>query len=109
MNSHPNHTDQTIGIAVSDKIVFVNFSDIIYCEASRPYIQDFLNDGQKLVSSKALGEFETELTANKFFRIHHHYLIDLNKVKEFQRHDRGYVIMENAKELEVSSESEKIF
>ncbi len=109
LNNHSDNSEQKIGIAMSDKIVFINFSNIIYCEASGPYTHVFLIDGQKLVSSKALGEFEAQLSANKFFRIHHHYLINLNKVKEFQRHDGGYVIMENNKELEVSQRRRKDF
>jgi two-component system, LytTR family, response regulator len=109
LNNHSDSSDQKIGIAMSDKIVFISFGNIIYCEASGPYTYVYLTDGQKLVSSKALGEFEAQLSANKFFRIHHHYLINLNKVKEFQRHDGGYVIMENNKELEVSQRRRKEF
>ncbi len=109
LNNQSDSSDQKIGIAMSDKIVFINFSNIIYCEASGPYTHVFLSDGQKLVSSKALGEFESQLSANKFFRIHHHYLINLNQVKEFQRHDGGYVIMENNKGLEVSQRRRKDF
>jgi two-component system LytT family response regulator len=109
LNNHSDSNDQKIGIAMSDKIVFINFGDIIYCEANGPYTHIFLTNGQKLVSSKALGEFEAQLGNNKFFRIHHHYLINLNQVKEFQRHDGGYVIMENNKELEVSQRRRKEF
>ncbi len=109
LNNHSDSSDQKIGIAMSDKIVFINFSDIIYCEANGPYTHVFLTNGQKLVSSKALGEFEAQLGGNKFFRIHHHYLINLNQVKEFQRHDGGYVIMDNNKELEVSQRRRKDF
>lgn len=109
LNNHSDNTDQKIGIAMSDKIVFVNYGNIIYCEASGPYTHVYLIDDQKLVSSKALGEFEAQLSNHKFFRIHHHYLINLNKVKEFQRHDGGYVIMENGKGLEVSQRRRKDF
>jgi two-component system, LytTR family, response regulator len=109
LNTHSDNAEQKIGIAMADKIVFLNFSKIIYCEASGPYTHVYLTDGQKLVSSKALGEFEAQLGGNKFFRIHHHYLINLNQVKEFQRQDGGYVIMENNKELEVSKRRRKDF
>lgn len=109
LNNHSDSSDQKIGIAMADKIVFINFSNIIYCEASGPYTHVYLIDQQKLVSSKALGEFEAQLSGNKFFRIHHHYLINLNQVKEFQRHDGGYVIMENNKGLEVSQRRRKDF
>ena len=109
LNNQSDNNDMKIGIAMSDKIVFVSFSNIIFCEASGPYTHVYLTDGQKLVSSKALGEFEEQLSGNRFFRIHHHYLINLNKVKEFQRHDGGYVIMDNNKELEVSQRRRKDF
>jgi two-component system LytT family response regulator len=98
-----------IGIGMAEKIVFVNISDIMYCEANGSYTNVFLQDGIKMVASKSLGDFELQLVDHKFFRIHHHYLINLNRVKEFQRHDGGYVIMENGKQLEVSQRKRKDF
>ena len=98
-----------IGIGMADKIVFVNIPDILYCEASGSYTNVFLQDGTKMVASKSLGDFESQLSHNKFFRIHHSHLINLNRVKEFQRHDGGYVIMENNKQLEVSQRKRKDF
>lgn len=98
-----------IGIGMADKIVFINIPDILYCEAIGSYTNVFLKDGTKLMASKSLGDFETQLTSHQFFRIHHSYLINLNQVKEFQRHDGGYVIMENNKHLEVSQRKRKDF
>jgi len=104
-----NSAETKIGIGMADKIVFVNIPDILYCEASGSYTNVFLHDGTKMTASKSLGDFETQLINNKFFRIHHSHLINLNKVKEFQRHDGGYVIMENNKQLEVSQRKRKDF
>jgi two-component system, LytTR family, response regulator len=101
--------DHKIAIAMSDKIVFISFADIIYCEANSNYTHLHLTGGHKLVSSKTLGEFETQLSNNNFLRIHHHYLINLNRVKEFQRNDGGFVIMEDSKELIVSQRKRKDF
>lgn len=102
-------TETKIGIGMADKIVFVNITDILYCEASGSYTNVFLQGGTKMVASKSLGDFESQLVNNKFFRIHHSHLINLNRVKEFQRHDGGYVIMENNKQLEVSQRKRKDF
>ena len=101
--------EQKIAIAMSDKIIFISFADIMYCEANANYTHLYLVGGHKLVSSKTLGEFETQLSGNSFLRIHHHYLINLNRVKEFQRNDGGYVIMEDSKALEVSQRKRKDF
>ena len=87
---------------MADKIVFANIADIIYCEATGSYTNFYMQDGKKMVASKLLGEFESQLKEHKFYRIHHSFLINLNRVKEFQRHDGGYVIMENNNQLEVS-------
>ena len=106
---HNTNAETKIGIGMADKIVFVNISDIVYCEASGSYTSVFFQDGTKMLASKSLGDFESQLMPHKFFRIHHSYLVNLNKVKEFQRHDGGYVIMENNKQLEISQRKRKDF
>ena len=62
-----------------------------------------------MVASKPLGDFEMLLMNHRFFRIHHSYLINLNRIKEFQRHDGGYITMENNKQLEVSRRKRQEF
>lgn len=106
-----NHSasESKIGIGMADKIVFININEILYCEAHGAYTNLYLADGKKIVSSKSLGEFESQLTSQKFFRIHHSTLINLNQVKEFQRFDGGYVVMENNTKLEVSQRKRKDF
>lgn len=101
--------ESRIGIAMADKIVFVNISDIMYCEAKGVYTNIYLNDGKKLLASKPLGDFESQLSTHKFFRIHHSTLINLNGIKEFQRFNGGYVVMQNDAKLEVSHRKRKDF
>lgn len=102
-------TRPRLGVCMSDKIVFITISDIIYCEASGSYTNIYVTDGIKMIASKSLGEFEQQLHGHNFFRIHRHSLINLNRVKEFQRDDGGYVIMENGKQLELSQRKRKEF
>jgi two-component system, LytTR family, response regulator len=104
-----NKADGKIGIGMVDKIVFINISDIIYCEANGAYTTIYLQDGKSILSSKTLGSFETQLTPHKFFRIHHSTLININRIKEFQRYDGGYVLMETNARLEISSRRRKDF
>jgi two-component system LytT family response regulator len=102
-------SESRIGIAMSDKIVFINISDILYCEAKGVYTNIYLRDGKKIISSKPLGDFESQLRTQKFFRIHHSTLINLNHIKEFQRFNGGYVVMQNDIKLEVSHRKRKGF
>jgi len=102
-------TDMKIGIGMMDKIIFVPIAEILYCEAEGAYTHVHLQDGRKMMASKSLGDFEIQLKNHRFFRIHHHYLINLSHIKEFQRHDGGYVLMENNNRLEVSQRKRKDF
>ena len=106
-----NHSplEAKIGIGMADKIVFINITGILYCEALGAYTNVYLQDGKKIVASKSLGDFESQLTSQNFFRIHHSTLINLNHVKEFQRLDGGYVVMDNNAKLEVSQRKRKDF
>lgn len=104
-----NNNDNKIGVGMADKIVFVNIPDILYCEAQGNYTNVILHDGRKIVASKTLGEFENQFVSKNFFRIHHSYLINMNRVKEFQRYEGGYVMMENNIKLEVSQRKRKDF
>jgi len=106
-----NHSvsESKIGIGMADKIVFININEILFCEAQGAYTNVHLADGKKIVSSKSLGEFESQLASQKFFRIHHSTLINLNHIREFQKFDGGYVIMENNSKLEVSQRKRKDF
>jgi len=102
-------SDSRMGIAMAEKIVFVNIPDILYCEASGVYTNIYLSDGKKIIASKPLGDFESQLSSHKFFRIHHSTLINLNHIKEFQRFNGGYVVMKNDAKLEVSHRKRKDF
>lgn len=109
LKQHVKDYENKIGIAMSDKITFINVCQIMYCEANGAYTNVYLENGSKMVASKSLGEFEILLLNHRFFRIHHSYLINLNRIKEFQRYDGGYITMENGKLLEVSRRKRQAF
>lgn len=101
--------EHKIGIAMADKIIFIPIAEIIYCEAHGPYTSIYFSNGNKITASKSLIEFELQLTSQRFYRIHHSYLINLNKIREYQRYDGGFVIMENEVKLDVSQRKRKEF
>jgi two-component system, LytTR family, response regulator len=86
-----------------DQLDFIDFQSILYCEASGAYTYIFTVDGQKLISSKSLKEYEEILPESIFFRLHHSHLINLNKVKKYHKGRGGEVEMENGIFLEVAT------
>jgi two-component system, LytTR family, response regulator len=101
--------ESRIGIGMAEKIQFVNTDDIVYCQANGAYTILYMNDGSKIVASKSLGDFQEQLEHSGFFRVHHSFLINLSFIKEYQRNDGGYVVMNNHAKLEVSQRKRKEF
>lgn len=101
--------DNKIAVAMAEKIVFIHPDDIIYCEAQGAYTTLYLQGEKPLLVSKNIGEFEIQLGHRKFFRIHNSIVINLNKIREFQKQDGGYVVMENGTKLAVSHRKRKDF
>jgi len=100
---------EKIAVSTADKIIFVNVSEIIYCEASGAYTNIFLDNGKNIVASRTLSDFESQLSQQNFFRIHHSFLINLNRVKEFRRYDGAHVLMETDIKLAVSQRKRRDF
>ncbi|HSB93941.1 MAG TPA: LytTR family DNA-binding domain-containing protein [Flavitalea sp.] len=100
--------DMKIGISSTDKIVYLNIYEIMYCQAHGAYTNIYLRTGKRILASKTLGDFESQLSSQYFFRIHHSILINLNHVREFQRSE-GYVVVDNNEKLEVSQRKRKDF
>lgn len=91
-----------VSISTDKGIYFLEPEEILYCTSDGSYCELHLMDGSKLVSSKALGEFEKMLSEKGFFRIHHSSLINVHHLRKFSKNDGGFVEMVNGAELAVS-------
>ena len=98
-----------ISIATTEGVIFINTTDIIYIEASGSYAKLFLKNGESLLCSKNLKEFEEMLLNRSFFRIHHSFIINTNEIKRYIKGEGGIVILSNATELPVSKRKKEDF
>jgi two-component system LytT family response regulator len=98
-----------ISIATTEGIIFINTTDIVYIEASGSYSKVFLRNGDPVLTSKNLKEFEEMLSQQSFFRVHHSYIVNTNEIKRYLKGDGGFVIMSNAAELPVSKRRKEEF
>lgn len=91
-------------IAIPDikGIVFVPVKDIVRCEGNVNYTSIYLRNGEHLIASKTLKEFEDILTAYNFFRIHKSHLINLEAVQRYIKGTGGSIILDDGMELDVS-------
>ncbi len=80
-----------IAIPLADKIEFVEVSSIVRCEGDGNYTNFFLKNGEKIIASKTLKEFDELLSDYNFLRVHQSHLINLNEVKSYIKTDGGYI------------------
>lgn len=93
---------EKIALPSSHGLELVKVKDIIYCQADSNYTLFHLIDGQQILVSRSLKEYDEILSSQGFFRIHQSYLIKLSFVKKYIKGEGGTVILENGKELDVS-------
>lgn len=97
-NSHTNK----IALPTSDGIVFVQVNEIVRCESERNYTNFYMNNGEKVLITRTLKEFEMMLIDFNFFRVHHSHLVNLAYIKKYVRSDGGYLLMMDDSTVQIS-------
>jgi two-component system LytT family response regulator len=100
---------EKIALPTLEGIDFVKIKEIVHCESDNNYTNIFLANGQKIVVSKTLKEYDEMLSPFNFFRIHKSSLINLSFLKKYRKGDGGTVVMEDGVELEVSRRRKEDF
>lgn len=88
---------------------FIEINDIIRCQADINYSILHLVNGQSLVVSKPLKDFEKLLHEHQFCRIHNSHLINLKHIRSYNKGKGGFVTMKDDSEIEVSMRRKKNF
>jgi two-component system LytT family response regulator len=96
-------SERKMAVATVSGLSFVSLKEVIRLEASGPYTIIHLQDGRTISSSSTIGDFESMLPEGVFFRIHHSHIINLNKIKSYQKGRGGYVTMDDDSFIEVAS------
>jgi two-component system LytT family response regulator len=94
--------EHRIALATLKETRFVNTGSIVRCESSNNYTSFFLKDGEKLIVSKPIYEFEELLAGYGFIRPHQSYLVNLRYIKSFLKEDGGTLLMEDGVQVPVS-------
>ncbi len=103
-NKHYNHPNafEKMSISALDGLYFINIKDIIRCEAEDNYTHIHLRNGDKITASRTIKYYEELLSGINFYRVHKSHLINLNYMMKFVKGDGGYLVMDDAKKIEVS-------
>lgn len=97
-----SQSNNKIAIPTQEGLDFINSNEIVYCEAQGSYTLLVLQDKTQILSSRTLKDFESLLTSQGFYRIHHTYLISLDYIQKYHKGNGGYVVMQGGASISVS-------
>lgn len=77
--------DSEVFVKSEGKIVKIRIADILFVESANEYIKINLDNKEVVTTLKRLKEFEEELPAEHFLRIHRSFIVHTGKVKAVER------------------------
>jgi len=96
-----NKKIKKLAIPVKDGMQLINVPSIIYLEGDAKYTTLYLDNNERYVSSKNIGEFEEMLDADIFFRCHRSWIVNLKHVSKYLKQE-SQVMLSNQKLIDVS-------
>ena len=100
-----NENDKTkhkIAISSAKETRFVLVSEIIRCESKNSYTFIYLKNGEEILSSTAIHEYEILLENYDFLRCHQSHLVNKNFVKSMIKNQGDILCLENNFEVPIS-------
>jgi len=99
---HLSNREKKIVLKTSSNVHVVNLYDIIRCQSDKNYTHFFTVEGEKIIVSKTLKEYDELLRSYGFFRVHQSHLINLTFIKRFEKAEGGYLVMKDESRVPVS-------
>lgn len=102
-------TQQKMAIPTIDGLIFIPVQDILRFEAKGNYTAIYLSNGEPIVATRTIKDYEDVLPETIFCRIHNSHIINLSKIQRYQKGRGGSVIMEDGSIIEVASRRREEF
>jgi two-component system LytT family response regulator len=90
-------------LRTSGDIHILNVREIIRCESDNSYTTFFLENGEEIVVSKSIKEYDELLRDHGFIRPHRSHLVNLDFIRRLDKSDGGFLILKDGKEIPVST------
>ena len=91
---HVSNMDDRLFIRLKDQLVKVLLSEILYAEADRNYCKVY-TEQQTHYLSVPLRNFEAQLPAEQFVRVHRSFVVNLQKIDSISEHHEHLNIQDN--------------
>lgn len=107
--SHKTRSFDKIALNSAEGVSFVALKAILYLQADSNYCFFYMNNGEKLLVTKTLKDFEEILPEDSFFRMHQSYIVNIKQVKKVLKEDGGFALLENGTKIPISRRKKEAF
>lgn len=94
--------EKKISLHTNEALHIVNLHEIVYCQADDNYTIFILENTQPIMVSKPLKNYAGLLKHDHFCRVHQSYLVNLKKIKQFNKGKNAHLTMQNKEKIPVS-------
>lgn len=98
----PAPEKQRIAFSTVHGLDMVDTAEIICCQSESNYTRVHLTGDRRILVSKTLREVADQLPDDRFLRVHHSFVANLDHVQKYLRGDGGTLVMNNGTEVKVS-------
>jgi two-component system LytT family response regulator len=91
-----------ITVPTSEGFHVLSPAEIVRCESDGNYTRFHLANGDKVLASRTLKEFDALLEPHGFMRVHLSHLVNMAQVKMYLHRDGGTLVLANGQEVPVS-------
>ncbi|HWC22995.1 MAG TPA: LytTR family transcriptional regulator DNA-binding domain-containing protein [Flexivirga sp.] len=88
----PSGSDRVAGIR-ENRTVLVRYPEILLAEAADSDVWLSTDQGRLRAAAAGLDKLDNELSGAGFLRVHRRYVVNLNRVREIERRDKGELIL----------------
>jgi two-component system LytT family response regulator len=100
---------QKMAVPTVGGLIFINLREVVRLEAKSSYTQIKLENGEVVMATRTIKDYEDILPETLFCRIHNSHIINLQKIEKYHKGRGGYVVLEDGSEIEVASRRRQEF
>jgi two-component system LytT family response regulator len=102
LQQQQSKSEHRIGLTTLKETRFIKTDEIVRCESYNNYTTFYLANGEEIVVSKPIYEYEQLLGDYGFLRCSQSHIINRIFVKSWVKESGGYILMQDGKQVSIS-------
>ncbi len=102
LENNRKSVDKRMALPTAERVLFVSIREISRCKGENNYTFVYLVNGEKILVSRTLKEFEELLEEEGFIRVHQSHLVNKHQVLSYEKSDGGYLLMNDGAQVSIS-------